>query len=494
MDASGRSDDQAREQVAPEVTRPRPKYRVPELDLLVSYRHPEATADLIIPVNLVCNTPDEVLIANVLANSALAREWVSTVPAHDGVALICGSGPSLEDDINVIRAMEIAGSGGTIFAMNGAAAFLARHGIHPHYQVIADAREQTGDLIGPACNHIFANQVHPSLFDRCPNAKLLHVKTHESMDEFYELIAEFGKPQLVVGSSGSVGNVSLSLAYAMGFRNIHVFGFDSSFRGDAGHAFSQPMNISEPVCKVEYAGKTYQCTFTMKSQADVFPRLAYELEQMGVTFTVHGTGFLQDRWNGERAKTLEQREADKYRLMWEQPSYRDYIPCVDHIDTAIERLGIKRGDSLIDFGCGAGQATLAFRDKGVRSMGYDIAAQEALAGVDGWDGGFFFEVVLWHLPPFIVDVGFCVDVMEHIPPEKVDEVLAGIARSVKRGAYFAIDSVPDRQGLIIGQPLHMTVRVPAWWAEQLLKHFARVDQYDGGVFVCFHDIPEQRRD
>lgn len=465
--------------------RPKPKYRVPECDLTLTYRHPEASGDLVVPVHLVCNTPDEVIVANVKANIALDRAWVGTRPEHDGVALICGGGPSLVDDLALIDSMQKDGA--VVFALNGAAAFLAGNGIYPDYQIIVDAREQTIGLVGPAKEHFFASQVHPSLFAAVPDAAVLQVNCYEDYKEFVALLDGFGSSECaLIGSLGSCGNVTVALAHTRGFRNIHVFGFDSSFRGDAGHAFSQPMNISEPVCQVEYAGKTYQCTFTMKSQADVFPRLAYELEQMGVTFTVHGSGFLQDRWNGERAKSLEQREADKYRLMWEQPSYSDWAPGMDHVEGAVAKLGVKIGDKLIDFGCGTGRAAKALVDKGVDVVGIDIAdnaPDEEIVFVHG---------CLWDIPPLRqlagARWGLCVDVMEHIPPEKVEDVLAGIARNVTRGAYFCIDSVPDRQGIIIGQPLHMTVRVPAWWAEQLLKHFARVDQYDGGVFVCFHEV------
>jgi 2-polyprenyl-3-methyl-5-hydroxy-6-metoxy-1,4-benzoquinol methylase len=466
-------------QVAPK----RRLYRAPDCDLTLTYQHPDATAPLTVPVHLVCNTPDEILIANIKANSALKREWIAQIPAHDGVAVICGSGPSLADDLGAID--ELHSKGGTIFAMNGAASFLAGKGFWADYQVIADAREQTASLIGPARHHIFASQVDPSLFEKTPDAKVLQVNFYEDHTEFLKLIESVGPVDFaLIGSHGSVGNVSLALVYAMGFRNIHVFGFDSSFRDEAGHAFSQPMNVTEPVCQVEYAGKQYQCTFTMKSQADVFPRLAYELEQMGARFTVHGSGFLQDRWNGERAKTLEQREADKYRLMWDQPSYYDLIPALEHVEPAVTALGIQRGDKLIDFGCGSGRAAKALVDKGIDVIGIDIAdnaPDEAIVFVHG---------CLWDIPSLRqltgAKWGFCVDVMEHIPTEKVDDVLAGIAFHVKCGVYFAIDSVPDRQGLIIGQPLHLTVREPAWWLKTLREHFYFVHMHPGGVFVCFH--------
>lgn len=466
-------------------SRPQPKYRRPEIDLTLRYRHEGATADLLVPVQLVCNTPDEILIAHVKANSALDRAWVSTRPKHDGIAIICGSGPSLADELDTID--NLRKRGGKVFALNGAASFLATHGILADYQVVVDARERTAELIGPARQHFFASQVHPSLFAKVPDAALFHVNFYENDFDFLSLIEGLGSAEFAFpGSHGSAGNVVLALVHARGFRDQHLFGFDSNFRGEAGHAFAQPMNVTEPVCTVEYGGTSYQCTFTMKSQADVFPRLAYELEQMGSRFQVYGEGYLQARWNGERAKTLEQREADKYQAMWERREYRDLAPGVEHVWAAVDRLGIRPGDSLLDFGCGTGRATQKLRMFGVLASGIDIAPNALETDIP------FHQACLWELPSDLgQDWGLCCDVMEHIPNEKVADVLAGIARNVTRGAYFLIDHVPDEMGILIGQPLHLTVRPAAWWKEQLQHHFGTVTQHDSGplgtAFVCLHD-------
>lgn len=456
------------------------QFRMPKCDLVYRHRNPGATEDLVIPVTLVCNVADDILTNNVKANSKLDRKWLGTHAPHDMPAIMCGSGPSLKDDLGLID--DLHAKGGKIFALNGAASFLVSKGIYPDYQVIVDARPQTATLIGPARRHLFASQVDPSLFEKEPNAEVVHVLCVKQ-DAFFDLLPDQGHRDgeyTLIGSHGSVGNVAMVVAHTLGHRELHFFGYDSSNAGEDTHAFSQPMNAGEPLTYVEYNGKRYLSTFTMKSQADVFPRVAYDLMEMGSSIHMHGYGLLPDRWRTEQAKTLEQREADKYRAMWNHAEYRDMSPGMLNAERGGEALGVMAGDTLLDFGCGTGRATNFFRSRGVDAIGIDLApnALEFLIP--------FVEACLWQLPDLKAHWGLCCDVMEHIPPEKVSDVLAGIASRVERGAYFTIDSGPDEMGVLIGQPLHMTMRPPKWWDEQLKKHFAHVDHFEGGVFVCRH--------
>lgn len=455
----------------------RPTFRLPKCDLVYRHRNPGTTSDLVIPVTLVCNVADDILIENVKANSKLDRKWLGTHAPHGMPAIMCGSGPSLKDDLGLID--DLHAKGGKIFALNGAASYLVSKGIYPDYQVIVDARPQTSTLIGPARRHLFASQVDPSLFAKEPGAEVVHVLCVKQ-DEFFDFLPDQGHRDgeyALIGSHGSVGNVAMVVAHTLGHRELHFFGYDSSHSGDDTHAFSQPMNAGEPVTYVEYGGKKYLSTFTMKSQADVFPRIAYDLMELGCTIHMHGSGLLPDRWRTEEAKTLEQRERDKYRAMWGHEEYRNMSPGMQNAQLCAEALGIKPGDTLIDFGCGTGRATDFFRSLGASVTGVDIAPNALEFDIP------FVEACLWQLPEMAADWGYCCDVMEHIPPEKVGDVLAGVARSVTRGAYFTIESDHDEMGILIGQPLHLTVRPPKWWREQLAKHFARVEQFDGGVFI-----------
>jgi hypothetical protein len=113
-------------------------------------------------------------------------------------------------------------------------------------------------------------------------------------------------------------------------------------------------------------------------------------------------------------------------------------------------------------------------------QGYDIAPNCRDAGVN-----VPLEVCcLWDFTPRESDWALCTDVMEHIPPEHVDAVLANIAKATRKGAFFQIATTPDRMGKLIGERLHLTVQSAAWWREKLSEHFAEVEVRGNVIARC----------
>jgi hypothetical protein len=62
--------------------------------------------------------------------------------------------------------------------------------------------------------------------------------------------------------------------------------------------------------------------------------------------------------------------------------------------------------------------------------------------------------------------GYCTDVMEHIPPDRVDRVLGNILLAAQH-VFFAIATTPDHCGTLIGEPLHLSVHPAEWWLAKL---------------------------
>ena len=162
--------------------------------------------------------------------------------------------------------------------------------------------------------------------------------------------------------------------------------------------------------------------------------------------------------------TLAQAEADKYAAVWRYDAYRKNAPGEKCVFDAFKALGIKEGDTLIDFGCGTGRPARAFQEAGIHVTAVDFAVNCLDEGVKVP----FRQACLWNLPDdMIATYGFCTDVMEHIPPEKVDAVLANIRAATTDGVFFQIATRPDTMGRLIGRTLHLTVKSADWWAHRL---------------------------
>lgn len=413
---------------------------------------------LILPVHLICNTSDEDLYSNIRANSRLPKKWVALEKEHDGVAVLCGSGPSLADTLSEIR--EHAKAGHTIFAMNGAAKFLASHGILPDYQCIIDAREQTADLVGPAKEHLFASQVHPKCFELAPDAKVWHLQ----IEGIEGLFPEYEGAYALIGGAASVGNTATCLAYTLGFRHLHCYGYDSSHKDGSSHAFAQPMNAGDPCAYVDFRGKTYLASLTMKLQAEKFQETAAALQASGCRIEVHGTGLLPDIFNAPKEEISE---VEKYRRMWALDDYRAVAPGEDCVDVFLAQ--VKPDGEILDFGCGTGRASLKLINAGHKVTALDFAdncRDEAAKGIP------FIVHDLMNEVPRKAPFGFCTDVMEHIPTDCVEIVLKNILTAANT-VFFQISTVHDVMGAHIGHPLHLTVRPHSWW-KKTLEQFGTV--------------------
>lgn len=421
----------------------------------VKYQNPHATIPLYIPVAVMCNTPDADLERNVRANTARDLDWVFTKEPHETPAIMVGGGPSMRDHLGTIQ--ELGRSGGDIFAMNGAANFLYRNKTPIDYQVIADAKPETAQLVcQEECTHLFASQVHPDTMNSVSRPVVWHLAINNLEDWFPKERRKKGGYTLI-GGGAAVGNSALCLAYSMGYREFHLFGYDSCHRDGQSHAYSQPMNMYDPLTEVEWAGKKYTCSLTMKCQAERFQVTGKALEDAGCKLRLYGDGLLQAMY---LTKPENLTEKDKYRLMWQFQGYREISPGECLVPVFLGTVEPDEGSMVIDFGCGTGRAGLALREQGHEVYLIDFADncrdQEALS----------LPFLEWDLTgdpiPLSAQYGFCTDVMEHIPPDDVHKALTNIFGSAQE-VFFQIATRPDIRGVVIREPLHLTVLNHSAW-------------------------------
>lgn len=171
--------------------------------------------------------------------------------------------------------------------------------------------------------------------------------------------------------------------------------------------------------------------------------------------------------------SLTEIERNKYRRIWEIDEYRSYSPGIKYIDRF---LAMTEPDSVIDFGCGTGRAALVLHHRGYIVTAVDFAENSIEVELP------FVNACLWEdIGVAPVRYGYCTDVMEHIPTEKVDDVLENIT-SLCDEVFFSISFRDDSFGKFIDEQLHMTVRKADWWSQKLSNYGEITRATADGVF------------
>jgi len=112
---------------------------------------------------------------------------------------------------------------------------------------------------------------------------------------------------------------------------------------------------------------------------------------------------------------------------------------------------IGAGD-LLDYGCGKGTMVAALAPQ-IPARGYDPA------------------VAAFSAEPASADFVTCNDVLEHIEPELLDNVLADLHRLMRKGGLFVISTIRSDKALADGRNAHLIVRPARWWLERLFPWF-----------------------
>ncbi|MDD4971851.1 MAG: DUF115 domain-containing protein [Paludibacter sp.] len=422
-------------------------------------------------IETTCNTSDEVLFSNIKINSTDDTiPWVKQAQAHDGHAVIVGGGASIVEWIDEIRMRQENGQ--VIFALNGAAKWLKQNGITAEFCVIVDARQSNIDFIGYADIHLLSSQCHPDLFDSDNSLyiTLWHQEYPDNMPEFEAALPSEQPEHTLIGGGTTVGLSAMVLAYALGYRALHLYGYDSSYADDNLHAYEQsdPQRVD---CNVTVAGKTFRTTLAMAKQAELFPKLSDSLIDLGCTITIRGDGLLPWTSKMSTMPPEEITEQEKYTRMWSRSEYRQASPGENRVSLFLLAAKPKATDTVIDFGAGTGRAALLIhRNSPSKVLMLDFADncldEEVRANFS--DNLRFGIADLTKPIAHHAKYGYCTDVLEHIPTDDVEKVILNVMNSAD-SVFFQISTIQDTMGVLIGQHLHLTVDNADWWKNKFVS-------------------------
>jgi hypothetical protein len=106
---------------------------------------------------------------------------------------------------------------------------------------------------------------------------------------------------------------------------------------------------------------------------------------------------------------------------------------------------------ILDYGCG--QRSLE------RGLGFAIRNYDPC--IEGLDA-----------PPAPADVVACTDVLEHVEPECIDDVLDDLKRVTRKAGFFVIANRPAKKTLADGRNAHLIQQGREWWVPRLSRRFA----------------------
>lgn len=425
------------------------------------------------------NYSPEKLEENILQASRRNILWFEPGDYAKGRELmIVGGGPSLKDYLEEIREKQARGA--WIMSLNGAYEYLQENEIISDCMMMLDARPVNTKFVkNPNGKTLFmiASQCHPDIFEALKEkvVVLWHSDAQQFPNQKVQKIAELKglRGAQAVAGGQTVGARALILAFLMGFRKMYLYGFDSSYTDGHHHPYEQKQNDTEATIELEVGSKKYITTPLFARQVYTIQQQRNVLKRQGAEIILRSDGFIKGADDEiERLKTEMSSEIDKevlkYSRMWSSNEYRQVAPGEGCVDDAIKSLDLMTQHRIVDFGCGTGRGAKKFIEKGFKVIGVDFA-QNCL------DSDVKIPLCiacLWDLPPNLTcDYGFCTDVMEHIPTDKVEMVLMNIAKACHKGCYFQISLVDDDFGALIDDKLHMTVKPSDWWLDILKKYF-----------------------
>ena len=244
-----------------------------------------------LPLNVIgkCVASDDELFANM--GAAIARglpEISDKAPAHDGVIAICGSGPSIAGQLDIIRKMQKAGT--PLVAVKDCHDWLLENGVVPDYAFAIDPQVHRWNCFkrkNHTTQYMIASQCNPSMFEHLEGYKVTIWHPYITKGQTHP------KNKMVIGGATTSGLRAIALFYVMGWRHFALFGLDSSLDDKKlrvnGDGVKEGDSINE--VRIDPEGQTFYCNPAMALQAQHFQNYYDWLPD--AQFYPYGHGLLQ---------------------------------------------------------------------------------------------------------------------------------------------------------------------------------------------------------
>jgi len=246
----------------------------------------------------VLNSEMEQVESHVRTNLARGLPHPPPGQPNDLDLCIVAGGKSLSRQIGNIRKRQRRGA--SVMAMNGTHDFLIKNGIIPDAMVMLDSRAEDRNVAMVANPHngvsyFIASQCDPRIFDALKDQQTFIWHSQSGID-WAAFFTEAGVEHPVIQGGTTVGMKCFAIAMYLGFRNFHLYGFDSCIWPDGKHhAYKQTLNDQDLGASIplHIGNREFRCAGWMVRQVEDFKEMV-DAWQSQIRLQVHGDGALAE--------------------------------------------------------------------------------------------------------------------------------------------------------------------------------------------------------
>ena len=227
--------------------------------------------------------------------------FTPTLTPHNLEAVLVGSGPSVKTQVNNLKSKRKKDKY-LFFGIKGGHDFLLENKIQPHFGLAVDPLEKIHreNFLKKAndCKYFIASQCHPTLFDtlleRGEDVIIWHLATDNMQKWTRDPESPVYRHYMIPGGSTS-GLRAMVLAYSMGFRRFHLYGYDSCLSGELRKVTGETYNEKKAdgtskTLELVVGKKKFFADPAMASQANEFQTILQGFQRPGDPFFVRGYG------------------------------------------------------------------------------------------------------------------------------------------------------------------------------------------------------------
>lgn len=417
---------------------------------------------------------NEDYINQVRKNCRLDLPNVNFETTDKTMIMVCG-GPTAKEFLEDIRKKSLDDKY-RIFCSNKTHDWLIENNIIPDFHFIIDPKKsKISDVSNPHkdVQYLIGSCCHPGVFEKLKgfNVKRLMVFSgsinEDGMSDMQIIQTLYSKNDYAPLEGGTMAGLrAIPLGNLLGYKTIEFYGFDSCFfkYGENGKPIyysydkARIENILE--CKTD-DGTIYESTPVFASQARQFIKWKNRFEWMKLI--IHGDSLTSkiDKIDEEERKPKHDKIITDYFLKMNQELHKDKtFGFVGHehageISILVGQVAKKYGEvSVLDYGCGTGSLQKIFPNiVGVTFHQFDPCIEE------------------YSNSPKPVDIVICTDVLEHIEPECLENVLNDLQRLTKKTAYISICLTEAVKTYPDGRNCHLSILPHDIWYAKLRKRF-----------------------